>query len=99
MPKDFATEVNKHISQVASIHKVEDERKLRTEGYLVIDNFLNSEEVDDLRNHLGGQRGYNAHVPKYSDMVLRELSGNYAFPTLSYSPDVLLTQPMRIKYI
>jgi hypothetical protein len=91
--------VNSYISPVKQIHKKEDEIKLKTDGYLIFDNFLSQNEVDKIKNKLIGQEGYNTHVPKYSDQVLRKLTPEYNFNTLSYPPTALLNEPIILNKI
>lgn len=91
--------VNSCISPVKQIHKKEDEIKLKTDGYLIFDNFLSQNEVDKIKNKLIEQEGYNTHVPVYSDQVLRKLTPEYNFDTLSYPPTDLLNEPIILNKI
>jgi hypothetical protein len=91
--------VNTCISPVENIHKIEDEIKLKTEGYITFDNFLSQKEVEEIKNTLIEQEGYNTHVPKYSDQVLRKLTPDYGFNTLSYPPTSLLNMPIILNKI
>ncbi len=85
--------VNSTIPKVSSIHKIEDEIKLKTDGYITFDNFLSQDEVEKIKKTLIDQEGYNTHVPKYSDQTLRKLTPEYEFNTLSYPPTSLLNIP------
>jgi len=91
--------VNKTVPKIPSIHKVEDEIKLKTNGYITFDNFLSQDEVEKIKNTLIEQEGYNTHVPKYSDQVLRKLTPDYGFNTLSYPPTSLLNMPIILNKI
>jgi hypothetical protein len=91
--------VNACISPIESIHRIEDEIKLKTDGYIVFNNFLSQNEVEEIKNKLIEQEGYNTHVPRYSDQVLRKLTPDYEFNTLSYPPTSLLNIPLVLNKI
>jgi hypothetical protein len=99
MSSEISNKVNEHIPKISSIHKVEDEIKLKTDGYIIFNNFLSQSEVNKIKNKLIKQEGYNAHVPKYSDQVLRKLTPEYAFNVLSYPPIALLNLPIVLNKI
>jgi hypothetical protein len=90
---DISNEINQHIPKISSTHRIEDEIKLKTDGYITFDNFLSQDEVEKIKNTLIEQEGYNTHVPKYSDQTLRKLTPEYEFNTLSYPPTSLLNIP------
>jgi hypothetical protein len=96
---DIPNEINQYIPKIPSIHKVEDEIKLKTNGYITFDNFLSQDEVKKIKNTLIEQEGYNTHVPKYSDQTLRKVTPDYEFNTLSYPPTSLLNMPMILNKI
>jgi hypothetical protein len=89
--------VNEEISPIPPIHQKEDEELLRERGYLEFPNFLSKPEVEELKNHLCNHAGYNAHVVRNSDKVLRNISGDYPFNTLGYSGDVMLESSLVLK--
>jgi len=96
---DIPNEINQYIPKISSTHKIEDEIKLKTDGYVIFDNFLSQDEVEHIKNQLTEQEGYNTHVPKYSDKILRKLTPEYEFNTLSYPPTALLNEPIILNKI
>ncbi len=99
MTIEISSKVNEHISKIFSIHKIEDEIKLKTDGYITFDNFLSQNEVERIKNKLIEQEGYNTHIPKYSDQTLRKLTPEYEFNTLSYPPTSLLNESIILNKI
>ena len=99
MTIEISSKVNEHISKIFSIHKIEDEIKLKTDGYITFDNFLSQNEVEKIKNKLIEQEGYNTHIPKYSDQTLRKLTPEYEFNTLSYPPTSLLNESIILNKI
>jgi len=85
--------VNSFISKIPNAHHPTDEINLKENGYIVFKNFFSEKQCEKIKEFLIKQPGYNAHVPIYSDGVLRKLSENYEFNTLSYSPNYLLDIP------
>jgi hypothetical protein len=90
MHSPIADVVNQNIKKIDMCHNPELEEKLKKDGYLIFDNFFSQEEVTELQNTLSQSSGYNAHVPLYSDNILRKLTSEYEFNTLSYPPNILL---------
>lgn len=79
--------VNKHIPKIEKSHSSEDELFLKENGYLVIENFLSLDEVEQIKSLTSNLSGYNTHVPFHSDKVLRVYDSDYPYNVLSYSPE------------
>lgn len=86
--------VNQYIPNLSKIHSQKDEDLLKSQGYIVLNNYLDGSEVADLKQYINQQEGYNAHTPKYSDKILRKLTPDYNFNNLSFSSNILLTYPL-----
>jgi hypothetical protein len=86
--------INQDVPNITKIHTKEDEDLLKEKGYIVFDNYLNNQEINDLRSYLDKQSGYNTHTPKYSDKVLRKLTSEYNYNNLSFSSNILLNHPL-----
>ena len=99
MAPEISQAVNQFIPKIASNHNLEDEVKLKNDGYVIFNNFFSQEECETIKNNLIEQGGYNTHVPVYSDRVLRKFSPDYPFNTLSYPPTALLNIPLILKKI
>ena len=99
MAPEISKAVNQRTPKIASNHNLEDEVKLKNDGYVIFNNFLSQEECETIKNNLIEQGGYNTHVPVYSDRVLRKFSPDYPFNTLSYPPTALLNIPLILKKI
>ena len=99
MAPEISKAVNQRTPKIASNHNLEDEVKLKNDGYVIFNNFLSQEECETIKNNLIEQGGYNTHVPVYSDRVLRKFSPDYPFNTLSYPPSALLNIPLILKKI
>jgi hypothetical protein len=84
--------VNKNLGRIQESHPLELEKKLKKDGILIFENFLDKDSVNYLVDKLTNKDGYNAHVPKYSDYQKRKISDEYAFQTLSYSMNELLEE-------
>lgn len=99
LTKKISNEVNLFIPKIRSNHSIENEINLRENGYIVFDNFLTKTEVDGLKSYLSDLEGYNAHVPRYSDQILRKLDEHYEFNTMSYGPAPLLANDLVLNKI
>ena len=99
MAPEVSKAVNQFVPKITSNHNLEDEVKLKNDGYVMFNNFLSQEECETIKNNLIEQGGYNTHVPVYSDRVLRKFSPDYPFNTLSYPPSALLNIPLILKKI
>ena len=81
--------VNQYIPNIPKIHSKEDENLLKEQGYITFNNYLNEQEINDLKSYLDKQEGYNTHTPKYSDKILRKLTPEYNYNNLSFSSNIL----------
>lgn len=79
--------VNKHIPKIEKSHSDEDELFLKENGYLIFENFLSLDEVEQIKSITSNLSGYNSHIPFHSDKVLRVYDSNYPYNVLSYSPE------------
>jgi hypothetical protein len=82
-----AGSVNRNLPSVPSVHNPDDLQKLQEYGCVVFHDFLNADEVSEVRSLTDSLSGYNAHVPVFSDGVKRRYDSEYEFNTLSYSPE------------
>lgn len=82
--------VNQTINKAPSTHPPDFEEKLKKDGCLIFDNFLNATEIEEIKSLTKNVKGYNSHVPKYSDKILRDYDEAYPYNTLCYPPDLFL---------
>jgi hypothetical protein len=91
--------VNQRIPQISKIHEDSHLNQLKEHGCIIINDFLNKEEIEHILDLTKKNPGYNAHVPVYSDGVARFYNENYEYNTLSYRPDLFLQDEIVLKKI
>lgn len=83
--------VNNYIDKIPYTHEVSLEEQLKTNGCVVLDNFMSEDEVDDIMASLKYVPGYNYHIAANSyNQEARVFSEDLLWNILSYKPDVLL---------
>lgn len=91
--------VNNEVPLLPTIHDKSHFDQLKENGFIIFNNFLNEKEVAAIKNLVANEKGYNAHVPVYSDGILRNYDDSYPFQTLSYCPKIFLKNKLILEKI
>lgn len=81
--------VNKNINKIPSCHNLDQEKQLKEQGYIILENFYSSEEVDELIELTKDEPGYNYHVAATAyNRETQVFSDKCPWNIFSYEPSV-----------
>ena len=92
--------VNTYIPKVEPIHDIFLEEKLKENGCVILENFINESEVDEIIDLIKLKPGYNYHIAASSyNQETKIFSENIDWNILSYKPEVFLKSDLILKKI
>lgn len=90
--------VNNYIPKIESCHDASLETSLKNDGYTVLENFFDENEVNQILNHLKKEPGYNYHIAKSAyNRETRTIDEMGDWNILSYEPQVFLKNDIFLK--
>lgn len=92
--------VNEFVPKIPTCHDENLEKSLKENGYVVIENFFNQEQVEELVKITEGLPGYNFHIPNRAfNQETKVFTDDTDWTITAYKMDILLRNELILKTI
>lgn len=92
--------VNENVTQIEPCHDLNIEKSLKENGYVVIEDFFNKEQVDEIVKLTDNLPGYNFHIPNRAfNQETKVFSDDTDWNITAYKMDVMLQNELILKTI
>ncbi len=92
--------VNDHVPKIQSCHDLNIENKLKENGYVVLENYISQEQVEELKKITDNLPGYNFHIPNRAfNQETKVFSDDTDWNITAYKMDVMLQNKLILNII
>jgi hypothetical protein len=90
--------VNTKINKTVQPYDKDILEDIRTNGYAVVENFISSDEIEELKKYISNFKGYQFHIPNRSfNKIPEKYSSDLNWNVCSYKTNHLLHNPFILK--
>jgi hypothetical protein len=90
--------INNYIPQIKNCHNKNDEKNLKNDGYTILENFLNDDEIEKFLKDIKSEPGFNYHIARNSyNRETRTIDEMGDWNILSYEPKIFLKNDLFLK--